>query len=284
MEQQENKTEVVKRDLTATVLQKVQSFTQSGELKLPTDYSAENALKAAYIALQEVKNSAGQTALEFCTPVSVANALLKMVVWGVSPLKKQCDFIMYGNKLECSLEYTGNIALAKRYGGLKDIKANVIYEGDVFEFETDFETGRKKITKHQQSISNFGKPIAGAYAVYSLNDGAKDVEIMSMEQIKASWNMGGSKGASKAHTQFPDQMAMKTVYNRACKLIVRSSNDAVLFSPEDEAPLDKVKEDVKQEVLENANKKPISFDAEAEIISETKTVEVKVEEPVIDRP
>jgi len=273
----ENTTEVVKRDLTASVLQKVQSFTASGELKLPTDYSAENALKAAYIALQEVKNTAGQTALEFCTAASIANALLKMVVWGVSPLKKQCDFIMYGNKLECSLEYTGNIALAKRYGGLLDIKANVIYEGDVFEFETDFETGRKKITKHQQSISNFGKPLVGAYAVYSLEGGAKDAEIMSMDQIKASWNMGGSKGASKAHNNFPDQMAMKTVYNRACKLIIRSSNDAVLFSPEDETPVNKVAEDVKHEVLSKANKTPVDFE---EAVVESVTMNEKAEEEV----
>lgn len=283
MSTETNRVETVKRDLTVSVLQKIQGFKQSGEIKLPADYSPENALKAAYLVLQDVKNNQGQNAFEACTPASVANALLKMVVWGVSPLKKQCDFIMYGNKLECSLEYTGNIALAKRYGGLKDIKANVIYEGDVFEFETDFETGRKKVTKHQQSIASFGKPIIGAYAVYSLAEGVKDVEIMSMDQIKASWNMGGSKGASKAHNNFPDQMAMKTVYNRACKLIIRASDDAVLFSPEDEPTPDKVVEDVKHEVLENANKKPIDFAEEAVIESETKTEEVKAEE-VIDRP
>lgn len=283
----ENKIVTVKKDVTASVLAKVQEFEKLKQLVLPADYSAENALKAAYIALQEVKTSSGKSALEACTPASIGNALLKMVVWGLSPLKKQCNFIAYGEKLECGVEYSGNIALAKRYGSLKSIKANVVYKDDVFEFETDIESGRKKIVKHTQTLSSFGKEIIGAYAFYELEDGTKDVEIMSMEQIKASWNQGAMKGNSPAHKNFPDQMAMKTVYNRACKLLIRSSNDSVLFPPsssEDEPTPDKVVEDVKHEVLENANKNPIDF-ADAEIISETKIVEVKeTEEPVIDRP
>jgi len=282
----ENKIETVKKDLTASVLVKIQEFEKLKQLTLPADYSAENALKAAYIALQEVKTSSGKSALEACNPASIGNALLKMVVWGLSPLKKQCSFIAYGEKLECSVEYSGNIALAKRYGGLKTIKANVVYKDDVFEFETDIESGRKKIVKHTQTLNNFGKEIIGAYAFYELEDGTKDVEIMSMDQIKASWNQGAMKGNSPAHKNFPDQMAMKTVYNRACKLLIRSSNDSVLFPPsssEEEEKVDKVSEDVKHEVLTNANRNPVDF-PEAEIISETKTEEVKVEEQVIDRP
>lgn len=264
----------IKKDISAQVLAKVEAFQKAGELKIPNDYSPENALKSAYLILAETKNTSNQYALEHCTKESVANALLKMVVWGVSPMKKQCDFIMYGNKLECQMEYTGNIVLAKRFGNLKDIKAKAVFEGDNFIFEVDPETGRNKITEHKQTLQSIGsKKVIGAYAVYELNDGTRDVEIMSIEQIKDSWNQGAMKGNSPAHKNFPDQMAIKTVINRACKLLIRGSNDAVLYSEEDsegEKIIDVVAEDVKHEIKVNANKEELSFKdiSDAEVIDE----------------
>lgn len=181
--------EKVKKDITAKVLSKINAFQDSGELRLPPDYSAENALKSAYLILLETKNKENKFALEHCTEESVANALLKMVVWGLSPLKKQCDFIMYGNQLECGIEYTGNMVLAKRFGGLKDIKANAILEGDDFVFEVDITTGKRKLVKHTQTLENIGnKNVVGAYAVITMADGSTDVEIMNMVQIRDAWN------------------------------------------------------------------------------------------------
>ena len=41
----------VEKDITAQVLQKVQAFEKSGELRIPKDYSPENALKGAMLIL-----------------------------------------------------------------------------------------------------------------------------------------------------------------------------------------------------------------------------------------
>lgn len=253
-EQNAQQIELVKKDISAQVLSKVEIFQKSGELRIPKDYSPENALKSAYLILTDPRNNL----LAQCTKESAANALLKMVVWGLSPLKKQCDFIKYGDKLECTPEYTGNIVLAKRYGGLKEIKGNAIFEGDTFEFEVDPTTGRKRILKHTQTLESIGsKKIKGAYAVYSMTDGTTDVEIMNVIQIQDAWNQGATKGASPAHKNFPDQMAIKTVINRACKLIIRGSDDSALYSGElsdDEvSPTDR-------EIANNANVETISFE------------------------
>lgn len=258
-----------KTDVSKLVLNRIESFKQSGELRLPKDYSPENALKSAYLVLSETKNKDGKYALDHCTTESIANSLLKMVVWGVSPLKKQCDLIMYGNTLELVIEYTGNIALAKRYGGLDWIKASSIFEGDEFEFEVDTETGRKKITKHVQTLDSIGsKNLKGAYAVYQLVDGTKDVEIMNINQIKDSWAQGGSNGNSPAHKKFPDQMANKTVINRACKLLIRGSNDSVLYDKEDN-DIDVAKSDVTYQVSQEANQDIIDIEAE-EVVEQPK--------------
>lgn len=255
----------IKKDISTQVLAKIDAFQKSGELTLPKDYNAENALKSAYIILSDPKNNI----LEKCDKGSVAEALLKMVVYGVSPIKKQCYFIPYGNKLECSISYAGNIVTAKRYGNLKSIKANAIFKGDVFEFQVDSETGRRKVTKHTQTLDSIGtNEIVGAYAVYELNDGTIDTEVMSINQIRMAWGQGGSKGASPAHKNFADQMACKTVINRACKLLISSSDDSILYDPlEDDKVIDVTAENVAHEIKTEANKENLDFDKASEEVA-----------------
>jgi len=261
----------VKTDISVQVLNKIDSFRESGELTLPKDYNPQNALKSAYIILSDPKNNL----LAKCDKSSIAEALLKMVVYGVSPIKKQCYFIPYGDKLECSISYAGNIAIAKRYGNLKSIKGNAIFDGDTFEFEVDQKTGRRKLISHVQTLDSVGSgKIKGAYAVFELNNGDFDMEVMNITQIQSSWNQGGSKGASPAHKNFPDQMAIKTVINRACKLLISSSDDSILYDPLEETErTDSVEENVNQNIAANANKKSLDFSG----IEETKFEEPAVE-------
>lgn len=255
----------VKNDISTQVLAKIDAFQASGELTLPKGYNVENALKSAYIILSNPKDNI----LAKCDKASVAEALLKMVVYGVSPIKKQCYFIPYGEKLECSISYAGNIAIAKRYGNLKSIKGNAIFEGDTFEFEVDTVTGRRKVTKHLQTLESVGSnKIKGAYAVFELNDGSIDVEVMNINQIQMAWGQGGSKGNSPAHKNFADQMAVKTVLNRACKLLISSSDDSVLYDPlEEDKVIDVTGENVQHEIKTKANKESLDFE-EANVIDE----------------
>lgn len=240
-------------DITDIVLEKVQNFQALGELRMPKDYSPENALKSAYLILTDMEVN-GKPVLQHCTKESIANSLLNMVVQGLSPMKKQGAFIAYGNKLQWQIEYHGTVALAKRFGGVKDVIANVIYDGDVFEYTIDPATGRKRVVKHDQSFENIDmNKIKGAYATLILSDGSSFIEIMNMNQIRQAWNQGASKGNSPAHKNFPDQMAIKTVINRACKLFISTSDDSSILSDDDI-------EDVNAEVISTkANKQIVDF-------------------------
>lgn len=269
-------TVAVKNDISTQVLAKIAAFEAAGELRLPKDYSVENALKSAYIILSDPKNNL----LVKCDKSSIAEALLKMVVNGVSPMKKQCYFIPYGDKLSCDISYAGNVVIAKRFGNLKSIKANAIFEGDVFEFEVDVPTGHRKIIKHSQTLDSVGSgKVKGAYAVYELEDGTVDVEVMSINQIQAAWNQGGSKGGSPAHKNFPDQMAIKTVINRACKLIISSSDDSVLYDAlNEDGTIDYAAENASHEVKTSANLESIGFVDAEEISSSPLNIETAAEE------
>jgi len=265
------------RNVTDKVLSRVKSLEGKGELKVPSNYSPENALKSAYLILSETVDRDKKPVLQSCSEASIANTLLDMVVQGLSPAKKQCYFIPYGGKLQLSRSYLGTVAVTKRLKGVKDVKAYCIYEGDEFETEFDIDTATLKITKFNPKFENIDlNKIKGAFAVVLGEDGPIHVEIMNIGQIKKSWNQGAAKGNSGAHNNFTDEMAKKTVINRACKMFANTSDDSDLlieaFNNSDEKIYDEkdlvnnAEFEVKEEIKENANSKVIDIDPPQKIV------------------
>lgn len=243
MEKKDEKTSIQKfENISEQVLSRIERFQKDGSMILPKNYSVENHMKSAWLALQEVEDKEHHKALQICTKESIANSLLDMVLQGLSVSKKQGYFIMYGNKLIFQRSYFGTIALAKRAGGMvSEPVANVIYDGDDFQYEIDPKTAKVAIVKHSQKLENIdNSKIKGAYALVTLADGTTQVTIMSMQQIRAAWGQGATKGNSPAHKNFAEEMAKKTVIGRACKAIINSSDDAWLYDgKEDDADSDK---------------------------------------------
>lgn len=243
MEKKDEKTSIQKfENISEQVLSRIEQFQKDGSMILPKNYSVENHMKSTWLALQEVEDKEHHKALQICTKESIANSLLDMVLQGLSVSKNQGYFIVYGNKLVFKRSYFGTIALAKRAGGMvSEPVANVIYEGDDFQYEIDPKTAKVSIIKHSQKLENIdNSKIKGAYALVTLADGTTQVTIMSMQQIRAAWGQGATKGNSPAHKNFAEEMAKKTVIGRACKVIINSSDDAWLYDgKEDDADSDK---------------------------------------------
>lgn len=261
----------LERTIADNVLNRIKIFTANRDIRLPENYSPENALKSAWLILLDTKDKDGKPALEVCTKDSIANSLLNMVLQGLNPVKKQCDFLVYGNKLTLQREYHGTIALAKRYADIKEPVGTVIYENDVFEYEI-LPNGYKRIIKHEQALENIDpNKIKGAYATLLFQDPKREpyIEIMTMAQIRQSWQQGATKGNSPAHRNFPDQMAVKTVISRACKLFISSSDDSSLFDEDNNGDARTLA--AKQEIAANANKEEITMDVAAEVVDDKAT-------------
>lgn len=266
---------VVQKDVVDSVLAKITKFEETGELKLPANYSAANALKSAWLILQETKDRSDRPALTVCTKESIANALLDMVVQGLSPMKKQCYFIVYGSKLTLQRSYLGTLAIAKRVGGVLTAVANCVYEGDEFIFSVDPQTGLKKIIKHEQTLENLdASKVKGAYAILNTEDGRSIVEIMNIAQIKQAWMQGATKGGSPAHKNFGDEMAKKTVIGRACKVLIGMSDDSALFDEPDDTETDTTVGHRAAQIEGAANKKHLGP------VEDAKFEEVKPTAPV----
>ena len=213
--------ELTQKQITSNVATRIEAMKDEGLLIAP-NYSVSNALSSAYYAL---KNSSSGNLLQQCTQDSIYNALLEMVTQGLSPAKKQCYFIKYGSDVQLRMSYFGTIKVTKDLQEVKDVTANVVYEGDTL--EVSVENGRKKLVKHETDWRNADNPIIAAYCIITRTDGEEFLEVMTKKQIDKSWSKAKTKNVQ---IDFPDQMAMRTVINRAAKMFINTSNDSDLFA------------------------------------------------------
>ena len=265
--------ETVKKDVTVKVLEKINAFQQSGELTLPSSYTPENALKSAMLILSETLDKDKRPVLESCSQVSIANSLLKMITFGLSPSKGQVYFIPFNGTLSIMKSYMGNMAIAKRVGNVKTVNANVIYKADTFEYGVNIEDGSMEIKKHETSFESIdSSEIIGAYAVVVFNDGSKKIDVMTAKQIQTSFEQSYTKGNSPAHLKFKQAMFEKTVINRVLKTVIGSSDDSSLY---DEKPVPTTEEVVNDEIEEFANTEVIDFEEIPEPIEAPKMVAKK---------
>lgn len=233
-------------------------------LTFPPNYNVSNALNSAYLMLkdQTVRRKKGNDWVEYpvldvCTQNSVANTLVDMATQGLNPMKKQCYFIPYKDKLTLRRSYQGTMTVAKRAGVKKTPIAQIIYEGDTFEYH--IQDGLYVIDKHVQDFMNIdNSKIKGAYAIVETEDGPY-VELMNISQIRSAWAKGNQYDPSKKnsiHEEFTDQMCKKSVISRACKNIINSSDDGYLteaFENTADNDSDIILENVQDDIEENAN-------------------------------
>lgn len=211
-------------ETVSAVLADVQRKQESGELVLPTNYHVGNALKSAWLYLQTIADKQGHKAVDVCTRESICNCLLEMCTKGEYP-NKHCYFIMCGNVLTFWERYTGCLMRAKRDSDIVDIYPQVVYENDEFVYTVD-ELGRYQFVSHKTCIDNIDiTKIKTVYAVVLYKNGDKHLEVMTMDMVRKAWEQGPTKGTSKAHINFTDQMCKRTIIKRSSKVSLDSSPD-----------------------------------------------------------
>ena len=258
-------------------MNRINQLQQERGLALPANYNPTNALISARLILNQTLDKTKLPVLEVCTQTSVAQALMEMVIQGLSPAKKQCYFIAYGTQLTMMRSYHGAKAVCLRVNPeLKDIRAQVIYEGDKF---TETIKNGLRTFEHESAFGNIDdRKILGAYSVaVDHEETVVYAESMTFEQIKKNWKKSkqgvfDSKGnlitesiekAGKdgkkykvdppVHGLFPGEMCKRTVVNRLAKLILNTSDDADLVLHESIKRTDEAEYDTSHEIESQAN-------------------------------
>ena len=216
---------IVQKDITDRVSQRVQQLQNDG-LQLPVNYNASNALKSAWFAIQKVQDRNKRPALEVATKDSIAKSLLDMVIQGLSPAKTQAYFLVRGNELQMERSYFGTQAVVKRLSEVSDIWAEVIHEGD--DFEIGSKEGRLIVTKFEPKFVNQDKPLIGAFAAVKKADGEIVYTVMTKNEIDTAWSHRQNSG--NVQKEFPQEMAKRTVINRAAKNFINTSDDSDLLA------------------------------------------------------
>jgi len=210
--------------------QDIDKLIKENAVVLPEDYSIGNAIQAAYLKLLTVQDTSKNPVLKSCNPHSITNAIRSMLIQGLTVDKNQGYFIAYADQLQFQRSYFGTLAVAKRFANVIDVEAQVIVEGD--EVVVEVINGEMRVTNHK--LKNFfdrtvtKENIKGAYCIVKLRNGEQRWEVMNKEQIMAAWKKSKNT-AQTVHNEFPDQMAKRTVINRALKLIINSSSDSPLL-------------------------------------------------------
>ena len=226
------------KNIVDIVEARVQQFIKSGQLDMPKDYSVDNAMKSAWLALQATEDKDHNKALLVCTRDSVANSLLDMVVQGLNVGKKQGYFIVYGKTLTFQRSYFGAMAVAQMVNPkIAEFTYAVVYEGDTFKY--GIEKGKKAIHTHEQTLENVDKKkIKAAYCVILDKDGNNmKTEIMTVDEIHQAWKQSkmnpfdekGNVKDSSTHGKFAADMCLRTVINKTCKTIINASSDNALL-------------------------------------------------------
>lgn len=209
--------ELTQRQVTSNVATRINQMKDSDGLMIAPKYSVSNALSSAYHAL---KNEG----LLNKDQDSIYNALFDMVTQGLSPAKNQCYFVPYGNTVKLTRSYFGTMKVVKQLPEVKDIYAEVIYKGDDFKIKN--ENGRKVFVSHDTDWMNADNEIVGAYCIIEKEDGEKILTVMTKKEIDKSWSKAKTKNVQN---DFPQEMAKRTVINRAAKQFFNTSDDNDLF-------------------------------------------------------
>jgi len=273
---------------THSVELRVKDLQQNRQIDIPSDFSVANALRSAYLILQEVEDKNHKPALDVCTPTSVENALFEMLVAGLNPAKNQGYFLVYGNKLVFQKSYFGSIALSKRARPeIKDIVCEPIYAGDSITIK--IVKGKKVVEEHQQTLESIaGEKIRGGYAMAIDHNGEimKSV-IMTMDEVKQAWKMSkmypitdaGEIKPGSTHKKFTASMVRRTIIGRLCKEIINTSSDKNLLESINRAEGEKAASIVSAEIDADANMEPIDIDQPGEIPAPAKPAAVSKPEP-----
>lgn len=155
----------------------------------------------ARMVLTEVKGNPG---LLKCEPVSLLAATMKAASLGLEPGPLEHVYLVpRGNKVTLSIWYKGIIALARRSGQIASLYAEVVYDGDEF----DYQLGLHRDIKHKRGTQR--GEVKYAYAVAQYKDGGFDFVVLDELDIDARRRASSTPNAGPWKDNF-EAMARKS--------------------------------------------------------------------------
>ena len=205
------------KDTTAWIERSV----KENQITVPEGYDTPGEITTALMIIAQTIDKEGRPALESCSKESIMTQLRLMAQNGLSMARKQCYPIVRKPKLCIDTSYFGTISILKRIMPGYDVRANVIYKDDTYDYVFNEEIQCNQIVNVRSSIENRDKGIVGAYGVIFEKATGKIIysEVMSWKEILTSWSHAKT---DKVQKEFPQEMAKRTLIQRMCKLFLNT--------------------------------------------------------------
>lgn len=193
-----------------------EAFRQQVAKALPTHLKPDRFIRVALTTIMRTPK------LGTCDQASFLNALLTLSQLGLEPDGRRAHLIPFDNRkrgvTECQLiiDYKGLAELAMRSGVVANLHADVVCDGDEFDYD------RGQILRHR---IDFKKPRGNVYAAYAIcrfKDGTEKSEVMSTEDIE-SIRKRSRAGSSGPWVTDWNEMAKKTAFRRLSKWLPLSA-------------------------------------------------------------
>lgn len=168
-----------------------------------------------------------------CSPPTVVRSVIQAVELGLEPggaLNHAYLVPFWNSKVSCYecqliVGYMGIVDLAYRSGLIDFFTAEVVYEGDEFEYELGMEPKLRHIPK-DETIED--SKITHAYMVVGIKGGARIFKVLTRKQIERLRNMsqtgkdGAKYGPKGPWVEHYAEMAKKAVIRNGTKLVPKS--------------------------------------------------------------
>lgn len=143
--------------------------------------------------------------------------LIKGAMLNLDYANKEFYLIPYGGSVQFQIDYRGMQKVAKAYSvrKIKDIHADVVREGDIFDYS--IVDNKANVTFKPKPFSN--AEIVGCFCYIEYMDGGVEVTRMSTTEVQDVRNNYSNAKNSKAWQKSFDQMMIKTVIRRALKTV-----------------------------------------------------------------
>ena len=179
---------------------------------LPKDFNITRFVQNS-VALLNGNESLIKFAKQYGTS-QIKAGLMRGAFLGLDALNQECHLVPYGNTLNFSVDYRGDMKLIKKYSTrpVLDVYAKLVRQGD--DFQLYIKEGKQ--TFDFKPIPFNDGAIIGAFAVILYKDGGLDIEEMSLKELEKVRSK--SKMANgMAWKDFTGEMYKKTVIHRIKK-------------------------------------------------------------------
>jgi recombination protein RecT len=226
-------------DPEKTLQNRIRAMARQFEAALPKAITPERMMRIVLTAIRQ------NPELALCTEESFFGAVLTALQLGLEPNTPlgQCYIIPYKREATFQMGYQGFLELAHRTNKYRRIDAEIVYEGDKF----DFSYGLEAFLKHKPCGTR-EKP-THVYALYELTNGGKSFKVWTWDAvIKHAQTYSQSYNSSYSPWQSPkaetvESMAKKTPLTYLLRYAPRSVEIATALSADESGINAKMVED-----------------------------------------